>query len=109
MKISEYNQRYLGSLISTKTSRRAHLTKYAYLISNVINGYESDLSDLVFLDHGGGHGLMTLLAIEADFKSVIYNDIFEQSCIDASLVGSALGLKAEHYICGEVDEVINLR
>ena len=109
LNLSDYNTRYLGSLIATSSDRKANLTKYAYLIVNVVNSCESDLCELVFLDHGGGHGLMSLLAVEAGFRSVVYNDIYEASCTDAALVGTALGLKADHYICGEIDEVIRYR
>ena len=85
LNLSDYNTRYLGSLIATSSDRKANLTKYAYLIMNVVNSCESDLCELVFLDHGGGHGLMSLLAVEAGFRSVVYNDD-EASCTDAALV-----------------------
>jgi len=63
--------------------------------------------DFVFVDHGGGFGLMSFLAREAGIPTVIHNDIFDSMCLHARIFGEALGLSADAYICGELADVVN--
>jgi 2-polyprenyl-3-methyl-5-hydroxy-6-metoxy-1,4-benzoquinol methylase len=59
----------------------------------------------VFVDHGGGHGLLACLAKEAGFPCVIYNDVFEGSADDARKLAANLGLTADSYVCGDIHAV----
>ena len=107
LKISDYNKRYFGGHISTKNSRLLNLTKYAYVISYATSQLCKVPSEITFLDYGGGHGTMSLLAKEMGIKKVIYCDIYEQSCIDAREIGKALEIEADEYIFGDINEVIS--
>ncbi|MDC0213261.1 methyltransferase domain-containing protein [Gammaproteobacteria bacterium] len=101
--ISEYNQRYLGSYIATENNRVNNLTRYAFILAWVLDGSDKEPENFTFVDYGGGHGLMSLLAKAAGIKQVIYCDIFEQSCIDAQLIGKQLGLEADVYLVGGIE------
>lgn len=104
--ISEYNQRYFGSHIDTHDARKLNLTKYAFVLSWALAGSKKPLDELVFLDYGGGHGMLSLLAKEAGIATVIHNDIYPVSCEDARTIGQQLAIEADHYIPGDIDDVI---
>lgn len=101
--ISDYNQRYLSDKLESVT---AELQRYSYLIFLVLHKLESPLTNLNFLEYGGGVGMLSLLAKELGFAKVIYNDIYDVSCIDAEMIGSTLGCKADYYVNGNIDDVL---
>ena len=57
------------------------------------------------MDYGGGNGLLSLLARESRVGTVIYTDIEAASTADARRLASAIGLQADHYIAGELEDV----
>lgn len=101
--ISEYQQRYLGDtfriLIDT-------LQTINYLLGYSLAHKDSSLKDFVLVDHGGGVGLLSLLAREAGVGTVIYNDIYDVSCRDAQTIAKALSLEADAYVHGDIDELL---
>jgi hypothetical protein len=101
--ISEYNQRYLGSKVKSLESA---LQLYGYLLLLALANRDVPIGDFVFVDYGGGSGLMSLLAKEMGIGTVIYNDIYDVSCDDVALTAEALGLKLDHIVCGEIDDLI---
>jgi 2-polyprenyl-3-methyl-5-hydroxy-6-metoxy-1,4-benzoquinol methylase len=106
LEISEYNKRYFGDYIRTKEKRLMNLQKYCYILSWVLSGVNKPKDKVVFMDHGGGHGLMSLLAMEHGVGMVVYSDIYSVSAEDAQKIGKSLGLEADIYIPGEIDDVI---
>lgn len=101
--ISEYNREYLkrhmGNLPAT-------LTHYAALLAWTVKKAECSLSDLSLLEHGGGTGLLCLLARELGVGRVCYNDLFETSARDAESIATAMGLRADHYFSGDETETL---
>jgi hypothetical protein len=59
----------------------------------------------VFVDYGGGHGVLGCLAREAGFPCVIYSDFFEGCADDARKLAESLGLVADSYVCGDIQAV----
>ena len=59
----------------------------------------------VFVDYGGGHGVLGCLAREAGFPCVIYSDLFEGCADDARKLAESLGLVADSYVCGDIQAV----
>jgi len=102
--ISDYNKRYFGSLLSKLQS---NLQKYSYILAWSIAKTDIPLNKFVFLDYGGGSGMLSLLAKECNIGTVIYNDIYHVSSRDAESIGKAIGNQADYYITGDIDEVIN--
>ena len=47
-----------------------------------------------------------MLAKELGIGTVLYNDIYDVSCRDAKAIGEAIGCAADHYIEGDIDEVV---
>lgn len=101
--ISEYNQRYLSGIV-----RNLHgmLTLDAYLLALAFVNRAKPLGELVFVDYGGGCGILSFLAVELGVGTVIYNDIYDVSCQDARKIGLALHLPASAYVCGDIDELM---
>ena len=106
LNISEYNTRYFGDYIKTEEKRTLNLQKYCYILSWVLAGLDKPKEEIVFLDHGGGHGMMSLLAKEYGVGRVIHNDIYPVSCEDAQEIAKSLNLEADIYIPGVIDDVI---
>jgi 2-polyprenyl-3-methyl-5-hydroxy-6-metoxy-1,4-benzoquinol methylase len=107
--ISDYNKRYFGNLINNESSIVHSLQKYSYLLIWSLAYINTPLNKIVFMDYGGGHGMLALLAKAAGIGTVIHNDIYETSCKDAQYIGNDLDLAADYYIPGNIDDVINFR
>lgn len=106
--ISDYNKRYFDNVIN-ETSIIYSLQKYSYLLIWALADVNIPLNKIVFMDYGGGHGMLALLAKAAGIGTVIHNDIYEISCKDAQCIGKDLDLAADYYIPGDIDDVINFR
>ena len=102
--ISDYNKRYLKKHLS---NIRSSLKKYAYILSWSLADTKVALNKFVFVDHGGGTGILSLLAKELGIGTVIYNDIYDVSCRDAKVTGQATGIESDYYIGGDIDTLIN--
>jgi 2-polyprenyl-3-methyl-5-hydroxy-6-metoxy-1,4-benzoquinol methylase len=102
--ISEYSQKYFNQY-----QKNIHLVlqRTVFILTWSISLYEKQLSDLVFVDYGGGTGFLALLAKELGIGHVIYNDIYDVSCEDARLIADSLRIPADAYVCGDVDELID--
>lgn len=101
--ISKYNQRYLGNYIR---DIKGTLQINCYILAWSLASSQVLLEKLVFVDYGGGCGIMSLLAKELGVGTVIYNDIYDVSCHDARMIGKALQKEAHAYVCGDIDELI---
>lgn len=102
--ISDYNKRYFGYLLK---NLKSNLQKYAYILVWSITKTDVPLNEFVFLDYGGGSGMLSLLAKECNIGTVIYNDIYHVSAKDAESIGKSIGNQADYYIPGDIDEVID--
>jgi len=101
--VSEYTQRYLGSYLPRL---KGVLQRYGKLLYLATKGFSGSLQDFSLVDYGGGSGLISLLALEMGIGTVVYNDIYDVSCSDATIISSAIGLPLKHVVCGDVDELV---
>jgi hypothetical protein len=104
LNISEYNQRYLGDKV---VALESELDLYGRLLYLSLNNNRVLPENFVLVDYGGGSGLLSFLATEMGIGTVIYNDIYDVSCVDIGFISHALGLKLERIVCGDVDELIS--
>jgi len=100
LNISDYNKRYLKRY---KNKLRTHLQRLSYLLAWSIFRCKKPLSEITIIDYGGGAGLLSLLAKACGIGSVIYNDIYDVSCIDARVVGESTNFQADYYVTGDID------
>ena len=102
--ISEYNQMYWGNKLNNFVGV---LQLYTYLLILALVGRKVPLEEFVFVDYGGGSGVLSLLAKELGIGRVIYNDIYDVSCNDAKKISRATNIDIDDYVCGDIDILIN--
>ncbi|MCG2728175.1 MAG: hypothetical protein L6244_05970, partial [Candidatus Methanoperedenaceae archaeon] len=78
----------------------------SYILSWSLIESDVPLNRFVFLDYGGGSGILSLLAKELNIGTVIYNDIYDVSCKDASIIGKSIGNQADYYIQGDIEDIL---
>jgi hypothetical protein len=101
--ISDYSRNYLRGY---RAHGAAHLNVCAHILSLSVRASRVDMARTGLIEYGGGNGLLSLLAREAGVGTVVYNDIFETSCTDAQRLASVLGLEADHYVPGDIPDLI---
>jgi hypothetical protein len=102
--ISDYNKRYFGEGLRDLT---AWLQLRSYMLLWCLFKNTKPLSDTVFVDYGGGSGMLALLAKELGIGTVIYNDIYDVSCYDARCIANAIGNEIDYYVHGDIDALIS--
>ena len=102
LNISSYSKEYLEA---SRLNGAAQLNVFADIVHRTVPG-DMAFRDATIVDYGGGNGLIALLAREAGVGGVLYNDIFEGSCRDAKEIAVQLGLEADHYVPGDLDDLI---
>jgi hypothetical protein len=103
LNLSDYSKKYMTFLIDDIGET---LGRFEQVIREAISHSKKDVSQLTLVDYGGGVGLLSLLAREIGFKSVIYNDIFEGSCDDVRTISEACSLKLDRIIRGDATDLV---
>lgn len=101
--ISEYTQKYLRGYLQ---GIRGVLQTNSYLLAWALTNTQIPRGKFVFVDYGGGCGILSLLATELGIGTVIYNDIYDVSCRDAQRIAEVLQLQAQAYVYGDINELI---
>lgn len=104
LKISDYNKEYLKKYIS---NYNFYMSLYKQLLHKSIIKLKKPISQSIFVDYGGGCGMLSYIAKEIGFKSVIYNDIYQISVNDTKIISREIDIVIEDYICGDVYEFVN--
>lgn len=82
------------------------LWRDAFILGTALNRIAKPLHDVVLIDYGGGPGFHSLLAREVGIGTVIYNDILPRYCTLAEEIGTRLHRRADYYVEGDVDVLI---
>ena len=101
--ISEYNHMYLKKYIDNYSF---YMTIYSQLLLKALNKLKNPVSESTFVDYGGGCGMLSYLAKEIGFKTVVYNDIYQISVDDTKTISNKLDLEIDFYICGDIEEFV---
>jgi 2-polyprenyl-3-methyl-5-hydroxy-6-metoxy-1,4-benzoquinol methylase len=101
--LCDYSRRYLGKMLANPVGK---LQRYGHLLALCLVGNEAPLERFVFVDYGGGVGMLSLLAKTLGIGRVVYNDIYDVSCEDAKKVALALGVPADDYVCGDLEDLL---
>ena len=104
LNISDYTKKYLKSKLFSLTT---NLQLYSYILAWALAESEVKFNEFVFLDYGGGTGVLSLLAKELGIDTVIYNDIYDVSCRDAHQIAESVGNVADHYVKGDIDDLFS--
>ena len=103
LKISDYNLRYFRGYLSNPGKT---FDIYKFNLCWALSDIDKPLRDITFIDHGGGCGIQSLLARELGIGRIIYNDIYDVSGIDAERIAEKLGLRADDYHIGEMEDLV---
>lgn len=103
LSISEYNKVYLGKY---KKNFSLYMALYQQLLDMAIRKLQKPVNESIFVDYGGGCGILSYLATELGFKKVIYVDLYDVSIEDTRLISNALNLPIDHYINGDISDLV---
>jgi 2-polyprenyl-3-methyl-5-hydroxy-6-metoxy-1,4-benzoquinol methylase len=103
LSISDYYKRYYSYDLGKITFM---LQAYSIMMASAIQLSGKPISEITLLDHGGGVGILSLLAKLIGVKTVIHQDIDPVVSADARTVAGQLGIPVEHYICGETRDFV---
>ncbi len=66
-------------------------------LEKCLQSVKKPVEDSVFVDYGGGCGILSLAARLIGFNTVICNDIYEKSLIDAKTISKETGIPIDHF------------
>ena len=101
--VSDYSKKYFGNY---QSKLHYSLECGCFILAHSLNHLGDNFTNATILDHGGGLGMLSLLAKSAQIKTVIYNDIYDVSTTDAKKIASLLNESANHYICSDIRELV---
>jgi 2-polyprenyl-3-methyl-5-hydroxy-6-metoxy-1,4-benzoquinol methylase len=102
--ISEYNRNYFTKY---QDNYSFYMSYYSQLLLKSLKKLDKPVSESTFIDYGGGCGILSYLAKEIGFKTVVYNDIYEISVSDTEIISKNLDIVIDYYVCGGIEELIN--
>jgi len=103
LKITNYDKIYLRNYqnnLSKILQINCHILAWCLNLSK-------NLKNFTLIDHGGGVGLLSLLAKESGIGKVIYNDIDEVQTHDAEIIAQALNIPVDNYFSGDIGDLIS--
>jgi 2-polyprenyl-3-methyl-5-hydroxy-6-metoxy-1,4-benzoquinol methylase len=100
--ITDYNKNYLKDY-----QKRLFygIETGLFILAHALFKTSKSMEEITIIDHGGGTGLLSMLAQKCGFASVIYNDIYEPSCKDAAIIAASLKAAATHYVHGDIQQL----
>lgn len=101
--ISDYAKRYYAYDLR---KLQYMLQSYCYLILWSVHERGKPLDEISLLDHGGGIGMLSLLAKSAGAKTVIYQDINAEVANDAKIISSALQISIDEFVIGDTKDFV---
>lgn len=102
--ISEYSGQYLEKYLHNSTY---FISFYSQVLKKSLERLNKPVAESVFVDYGGGCGILSLAASLIGFKTVIFNDIYENQLIDAKKISRRTGIPVDHFICGDAEAFVN--
>ena len=79
---------------------------YSQVLEKCLRSIKKPVCESIFVDYGGGCGILSLLARLIGFQTVICNDIYEKSLMDAKIISKLTGIAVDHYICGDAEDFV---
>jgi len=101
--ISEYNKTYLKKYLS---NYNFYMSYYSQLLLKAIQKLKKSKEESVFVDYGGGSGILSYLASILGFKQVIYNDIYSVSVSDVKIISKNLNISIDYFFLGNINELV---
>jgi len=103
LNISSYNKTYFKKYAY---QFNFYMSIYAQLLLKSLKKLSKPITQSTFVDYGGGCGILSYLAKEIGFKTVIYNDIYQTSVEDSQIIAKNLDIDIDYFIGGDIDELV---
>jgi hypothetical protein len=104
LEISDHTKDYL---IKYTGNYSFFMSAYSQLFQKALKKMNKPVNKSVFVDYGGGCGILSLLAKLTGFKTVIYNDIYERSVKDAEILSKKLDIPVDYFIQGDAKDLVD--
>jgi 2-polyprenyl-3-methyl-5-hydroxy-6-metoxy-1,4-benzoquinol methylase len=104
LNISENTREYL---LKYKNNYSYYMSAYSQLLQKALQKINKSVDECIFVDYGGGCGILSLLAKLAGFRIVIYNDLYKRSLTDAKIISKELNIPVDYYICGDAEDFVD--
>jgi hypothetical protein len=104
LNISDHIKEYLLKYINNYPF---YMAVYSQLLQKALKKINNPVNECVFVDYGGGCGILSWLAKLVGFKTVIYNDIYKRSVTDAGILSKKLDISIDYFISGDVEDFVN--
>ena len=103
LSLSDYGKRYYAYDLR---KLRYMLQSYVFMLLWAQNKTQKKFSEITLLDHGGGIGMLSLLAKLAGCKTVIHQDINPVISKDAQQIAQALGINLDYFVTGNTADFV---
>ncbi len=105
--ISDHTREYLKKY---RDNDLFYISTYSQLLKKALSKLNKPLNESTFIDYGGGCGILSYIAKELGFKTIVYNDIFINAVTDAKIIAGKLNIVLQHYFHGDIDDlIVNLK
>lgn len=101
--LSDYGKRYYAYDLR---KLRYMLQSYVFMLLWAQYNTQKKFSEITLLDHGGGIGMLSLLAKLAGCKTVIHQDINPVISEDAKRISTALGIQLDYFVTGNTEDFV---
>jgi 2-polyprenyl-3-methyl-5-hydroxy-6-metoxy-1,4-benzoquinol methylase len=102
LEISDYNKEMMRIKLNNK-NRTFQI--YMYILSIAIERINKPFDQVVLVDYGGGSGIFSLLAKELGIGTVIFVDIYDQSCKDFQVLNNLSANRVDHIVHGDISSL----
>ncbi len=102
--LSDYGMRYYAYDMRKLTYM---LQSYVFMLLWAQFKTQKKFSELCLLDHGGGIGMLSLLAKMAGVKTVIHQDLNPVISQDAKIIAKSLSVPIDYFVTGNTEDFVN--
>ena len=103
LNISDDSKNYL---LKYRGSFQFYMSMYSQLMAKALNKLNKPIGESTFIDYGGGSGLLSFLAKEIGFRTVIYNDLNKTRVSEAAIISKEIGCIIDHFVNGDIEDLI---
>jgi 2-polyprenyl-3-methyl-5-hydroxy-6-metoxy-1,4-benzoquinol methylase len=97
--VSTYTKKYFKDY---QRKLRYSLQACSFILTHALKQSDKKMEQITIVDYGAGTGVLAMLAKEVGFGKVIYNDIYDISCLDAETIAKHVNVSADFYVCGDI-------
>ena len=104
LNISDYGKDYL---LKYSGSFQFYMSMYSQLMDKALIKLKKPIRESTFIDYGGGLGLLSFLAKEIGFGTVVYNDLNQIRVDEAEVISKMINCTIDHFVHGDIEDLIN--